>query len=533
MTTLRQWIEDSDRAGILRRVKKETDVRKVSSILNEDRTQPVLFEDLIGYEAYLIGQTISSPELVAFALGVEADPQSIGEEYGRRVSNLIEPVHVEEAPCQEVVSMGEEVDLTKLPIPLQHSLDGAPYVSSGIDVVKDPGTFVGPEGVLNLGMYRNMIYTKNLMGIDFVSPQRTNIMYKKLLEEGNPLEMATVIGVHPLAFMAAVAPRKDIEVMGALLDRPVELVKCKTLELNVPADAEIILETKLLPVGWTVPEGPYGEFTGYQSARKENPVVKVTAITHRKNPIYQTVTIGTKHHANSDTANIGLAQSLYKEPLINSLKSTGYDVRGIGSHMGFTIISMKKWFEGQARRLIYEYGSTRSHYPKFLIVVDDDIDVNDPSQIAWAITNACNPESDTIIKTCVPAKPLDPSNKMHHFNTVSSQMGFDATRPLPPYREKGEWIISTVPFEEEILEGREEATGGMALDALADDIFNTIREEPLWYLNILKRWEDYTYRSIMLAMSKLYAEGKILQDEEGKWEVLENPYKHPTYNILH
>lgn len=519
MTTLRKWIADADESEILRRVEEETDVRRVAAILDEDRKQPVLFENLIGYDCSLIGQTISCMELVAFALGVEPTKDAIREEYVRRVSNPLEPVYVESAPFQEVVEIGDDVDLTELPIPLQHSRDGGPYISAGVLVCRDPGTYIAAyEGEVNLGMYRHMLYTRNMMGIDFVSANRTNVFYKKLMEEGRSLEVAILIGLHPLAFMASVVPNRDIEMMGGLLKRPVELVQCKTVDLCVPSSAEIVIEGEIPPIGWSVPEGPFGEFTGYQSEVKENPVVKVKAITHRMNPIYQTVTIGTRDYLNTDTANIQLARSLQKDTLIGEMRRLGFDVRDINTVMGFTIVSMKKWFEGQARSLIYRFGSSRTHYPKFLIVVDDDIDVNDPGQIAWALTQRCRPDEDIIIKTGIPAKPLDPSNATHSYNTTSSRMGIDATTPLPPFAKRHEWKLSTVPFKEEIPPGRKTVRDGKSQTRLANQIFNTIKRETLWFHEVLRRWSEYEYRSILIAMTRLYEEKKILQNSLGQWE---------------
>ena len=475
----------------------------------------------------IVGDVVEVPPgyarnyLIPNHLGVEPTEEAIREEWWRRFSNPLDPVHIESAACQEVVRVGDEVDLTKLPIHLQHSLDGGAYISAGIQVTKDPGTYISEsEGELNLGCYRHMIYTRNLMGIDFVSPNRTNVFYKKLLAEGRPLEIAILIGLHPLNLMASVLPERDIQGMGGLQEEPVELVPCKTLDLHVPNNAEIVLEGEILPIGWTVPEGPYGEFTGYQSARKDNPVVRIKAVTHRRDPIFQTVTIGTRDHVNTDTANIWYAQRLQKAPIIGAMRRLGFDVRDINTHMGFTIVSMKKWFEGQARSLIYRFGSSRTHYPKFLIVVDEDIDVNDPAQVEWALTQACRPDEDVIIKTGIPAKPLDPSNAYHNYNAVSSRLGIDATRPLPPYAERYEWVLSTVPFEEEIPIGRKEAREGDSLKRLADEIHGAICGKSLWFYDILRRWEEYEYRSLMLVMTRLYEEKKILQNDIGQWEPL-------------
>ena len=524
MSDIRDWIRAADKAGLLRRVKEETDVRRVSAVLNEDRKRPVLFEKLAGYDSSLVGQTISCMESVAFALGVEPKWEAIQHEYARRIANPIEPVHVKSAACQEVFDIGSEVDLTKLPIPLQHSRDGGAYISAGVLVCRDSGTFAAAyPGEINMGFYRHMIYTRNQMGIDFVSANRTNVFYKKCMEEGKPLEVATVIGLHPLAMMAAIEPSRDIELMGALQGSPAELVHCKTIDLDVPANAEIVIEGELPPTGWTVQEGSYGEYLGYQSEVKGNPVFNVKAITHRKNPVFQTVTIGTKDHRVSDTANIYLAQGLHsKQVIIQEMRRRGFDVRDINEIMGVTVVSMKKWFEGQPRNLIFSWGSQgfpHTQYPKYMIVVDEDIDLNDPEMVGWALSTRSRPDEDIIMVTGITAKPLDPSNATHTYNTTSSRMGIDATKPLPPLAHSHEWQMSEIPFENEVNVpiGRKIAREGQPLEQLANDIFNAIRTKPLWFYEILRKFGEYEYRSVLLATCHLRSQNRITQDRTGKW----------------
>jgi 2,5-furandicarboxylate decarboxylase 1 len=524
LSDLRDWIGAADKSGLLRRIKEEADLRKVSAMLNEDRERPMLFEKLVGYDCSLIGQVISSIESVAFALGVNPNLDMIRREYARRIAKPIEPILVKSAPCQEVCDVGSEVDLTKLPIPLQHCHDGGAYISAGILMAKDPGTFAAAyPGEINLGFYRHMIYTKNQMGIDFVSPNRTVVFYKKCVEEGRPLEVATVIGVHPLAMMAAIERSRDLELMGALQEGPVELVHCKTIDLDVPAHAEIVIEGEMPPEGWTVQEGPYGEFVGYQSERKGNPVFNVKAITHRNNPIFQTATIGTKDYLASDTANIYLAQGLHsKEVIIQEMRRRGFDVRDIAETMGITVVSMKKWFEGQARNLILSWGSQgfpMDHFPKYMIVVDEDIDLNDPEDIGWALSWRSRPDEDAVMVTGISAKPLDPSNPIHTYNATSSRMGIDATKPLPPYSQPHEWQLSEIPFESEINTpiGRKIARERESLEKLANDIFATIEIRSLWFYDILQEFGEYEYRSVLLAMCHLYGQKRIAQDEAGRW----------------
>jgi 2,5-furandicarboxylate decarboxylase 1 len=311
--------------------------------------------------------------------------------------------------------------------------------------------------------------------------------------------------------------------MGALQGSPVELVRCKTINLDVPANAEIVIEGEMPPTGWAVQEGPYGEYLGYQSEIKGNPVFNVKAITHRRDPVFQTVTIGTKDHRDSDTANIYLAQGLHsKEAIIQEMRRRGFDVRDINEIMGVTIVSMKKWFEGQARNLIYTWGSQgfpHSHYPKYMIVVDEDVDLNDPETVGWALSTRSRPDEDIVMITGITAKPLDPSNATHTYNTTSSRMGIDATKPLSPFAQPHEWQISKIPFEDgpHVPIGRKIAREGQSLEQLANNILSTIEREPLWFYDVLRKFGEYEYRSVLLAMCHLYSQNRIARDNAGKW----------------
>jgi 3-polyprenyl-4-hydroxybenzoate decarboxylase len=203
------------------------------------------------------------------------------------------------------------------------------------------------------------------------------------------------------------------------------------------------------------------------------------------------------------------------------MRGRGFDVRAINEMMGFTVVSMKKWFEGQARNLILSWGSHKlphQHYPKYLLVVDEDIDVKDPAMVAWALSTRSRPDEDIIILPGLTAKPLDPSNVTHSFNTTSSRMGIDATKPLPPFAQPHEWKVSTIPYEGEMVPvGRKVSRQGNDLQLLADEVLNAVKKQPLLFYEILRRFSDYEYRSILLVMCKLREENKILQDNAGRW----------------
>ena len=231
-------------------------------------------------------------------------PAALLGEIQRRLRG--DPVVVEvgraEAPVQQVVLTGEEADLTALPVHLQHGADGGPYISSSMDYVVDTKT-----GWTNVGVRRLMLRGRREAGIDLIAPSDLRAIYLEKAARQEPLPVAYAVGSHPADFIAAVTatpPMDELEVIGALRGAPVPIVKCVTNDVWVPADAEYVLEGYLDPKGHTEPEGPYGEYVGYYGVVKRNPVFRVTAITHRKDALFQTATIGGRYLARTDTAQV-------------------------------------------------------------------------------------------------------------------------------------------------------------------------------------------------------------------------------------
>ncbi|MFQ6111376.1 MAG: UbiD family decarboxylase domain-containing protein, partial [Nitrospinota bacterium] len=277
---LRGLIERLEKAGEVARVRKEVDPRYISALVAKS-PKAMVFERVRGYEMAMVGGLITTRRRQALSLGVgEAE---VGLKFLHAMDNRIDPVIVKESPAQEVVHTGSQVDLTSLPIPLLHRKDGGPYITTGIVVAKDY------KGRRNAGMYRLMYRTPTETGIDLVSPSDLRFIYQRALEEGKALPVAVAMGCHPAEMFATsykAPPGEDeFSVAGGLRGEPVELVACKTVELEVPASAEVVLEGELLPVGWTVDEGGFGDFTGHQCTIRWNPIFRVKAIT-RNDPAY-------------------------------------------------------------------------------------------------------------------------------------------------------------------------------------------------------------------------------------------------------
>lgn len=339
-------------------------------------------------------------------LAFEATEENILEKFLHGLSHPIAPKIVESALCQEVVLTGNEIDITEFPIPTYSPKDGGPFLTAGITVSKDPIT-----GVPDIGHYR---YQLNAGKDHF--------------------EGAIVIGVDPvIAYACQVQVPDDTNdwfIAGGLRREAVELVKCKTVNLEVPATAEVVIEF-IVDFNNKAMEGPLGEFTGYYTPGSEKPIARITAITHRKNPYFQGLLTG-----KPVTENHILKQIPFEASFLNTMKKQFPTIEKVsippsGRVNFYTVISMKPRYVGEARHAILAAMSSNIR-PKWVVVVDPDIDVHDSTEVEWALSFRVQPASDVIIIDELPSGPVDPSAKGgdDHASKRMSAIGIDATRPF-------------------------------------------------------------------------------------------------------
>ena len=245
--TLKDWLDTLERHDLLSRITQETPVNQIAGIVDRNYRKATLFERVSGYGMPLVANTFSNREMIKLAL--DTDEEHLFDELDARMRRLIAPVEVTQAPCQEVIVRDAEVNLADLPLYLQHEFDGAPFISAGVVVAKDP-----ERGVINLGIYRLMYRGRNETGIDITGPTKLKHYYQLAYERGEPLEVAVVIGLPTLDIMAALASSPldidEYDVLGGFRGEPAELIQCKTVDLRVPANAEIVLEGVIGPQGW-------------------------------------------------------------------------------------------------------------------------------------------------------------------------------------------------------------------------------------------------------------------------------------------
>ncbi len=432
--SFRDFLGALEGAKELARIKKPVDVRDLSALLGQS-SRAVLFENVKEYPNWHIaGALVSSRKRLALAMGCEENDVAVRFEQG--LERLIEPVMVKEAPCQEVVLQGKDVDLTAIPYPLMHVYDGGPYLSGTLVVSKDP------QYGRNLGSYRLMYRTPTETSIDLVSPSDMRRYYQRQLDKGEPLEIAVAMGVHPFEMLAASykAPinQDEYAIAGGLHGAPVPLVKCKTVDLEVPADAELVLEGELLPIGWTADEGPFGEFSQISGDVKWNPIFRVKCITHRRNPIFYLLQMPWE--------NDWLAAPVIEAAGLQALRIASVEPVAIRAPIGgccyWTLIASIKKRPGEGKNALLALLSVAE--VKLAIVTDDDIDIFDPDMLDWAMTFRVQADHDVLIIPGARGKHIDPSVRAWSLGKgglpTTAKLGIDATIPEGVPKEQYERI---------------------------------------------------------------------------------------------
>lgn len=382
-----------------------------------------LFSNVKGYDLRVAGGLFCTPSKAVHALQATDHRESL-ERFIHALQNPIDPVLVQKGPCKEVVLTGEQVDLTHLPIPRYSEQDPGRFITVGVEITKDVET-----GNRNAGIYRMQLYGAKEMGLAASPYSDWHAIFARAEAAGRPLELAVAIGVDPLIQLATQARVPfgvdELAIAGGLHGEPVQLVKCETVDLEVPATAEIVLEGSLSP-GERREEGPFGEMTGYLGPGGSEPVFRCTAVTMRRDAIFQAGLTGipvTENHvmkALPMEANLSMAlQQIYPD-------ITGAHYAPEGGAEFLVFIGLKQRYVNQAKNVILSALGSVAH-PKVVVVVDDDIDIYNPTQVWWAVLTRAQPADDVLIVPKAAGGQLDPSAPSKF---GSSLMGIDATRPF-------------------------------------------------------------------------------------------------------
>jgi 2,5-furandicarboxylate decarboxylase 1 len=426
-----------DLRGFMRLLEEEGELRRVSRPVSTkfeiaagirgmgDRGGPaLLFENVAGHDMPVVGGLFSTRRRALLALGVD-DHAEGNQRFLDGLHHPIAPVVTgAPAPCQEVVLSGDQVDLDALPLPVYSEKDGGAYVTVGLTISNDP-----VDGRRNASVYREMRVDSRHLAVMSHAFQGLGTQIARAAELDVPLDVAIANGVHPVLLYASQAKVPhgvdELGIAGGILGRPVETVRCRTVDLEVPADSEIVIEGRILP-GERALEGPFGEFSGYYGPAEHNPVIEVTAITHRADPVFLAGLTGVP-----TTDNHVLKVFAYESKLLENLRAAFPEVTAVcfpdwGGVQYAAVVALRQRYKGQARHLILTALGDAARV-KWVIVVDDDIDVFDTEQINWAIITRSQPAEDLVVIPRVAGGPLDPSAPEKE---VISVWGLDATRPF-------------------------------------------------------------------------------------------------------
>ena len=328
--------------------------------------------------------------------------------------------------CQEVVWRGDEVDLRKLPIITCWPDDGGPYITLPMVISKDPA-----RGIRNVGMYRVQYLTKNTLAMHWQRHKTGAAHMAEMVARGEKMPVCIAIGGDPASMYSASAPLPpnidEFIFAGFLRRAPVALTKALTCDLEVPADAEFVIEGYIDPAEALVVEGPFGDHTGYYSEADLYPRVHVTAITMRKNPIYATTIVG---RPPMEDYYLGHATERIFLPLLKLTvpEIVDYHMPAEGIFHNLVFVSIDKKYPGQAYKVMNAlWGQGLMSLAKVLVVVDKHVNVQDPQEAWWIALNNIDPERDTRF-TMGPVDVLDHASRAF---TYGSKMGIDATRKLP------------------------------------------------------------------------------------------------------
>jgi UbiD family decarboxylase len=371
---------------------------------------------------------VASRAALAFALGV--GESALAAEYARRIKEPVKPVVVPDPPFRERVLTGEAVDLGRLPIPLYFPGDAGRYLTAGMLVARDPETGVETEGY-----HRFQVKGRDRMGVSLHSRRRMFEYQRRAEARGESLPCAVVLGLHPLVSMGSLAyPPPDVgkfEVVGGLFGEPLEIAPCATVDLHVPAAAEIVIEGEILP-GVREPEGPFGEFTGYFSRRSTEHVFVARAISMRHRPWFQSIGSG---RAGDHITTLGLVREAEIRNAVARVvpNVTAVHVPLSGTSSFTAYVAIKQSRPGEAKHVIPIVLGV-DHYLKLVVVVDDDIDVFDESDVLWAMATRMQADRDLLVIGGSLGAMLDPSADDRG---ITAKLGIDATRPFgAPFAEK-------------------------------------------------------------------------------------------------
>lgn len=413
--------------NVRREVNPNRELSAVVKLLEKRGNPVVVFHRVAGSMLPVICGVHSTRERIALALETSAD--RVVEDFLRLDPQAIPPISVADAPVKEVIKTGDEVDLRELPIVTHASKDAGPYIGIGVGVARDP-----ESGSTNVGIYRLMLTGPQTLTCHINRFHHLAEIIRRADETGKTVDFAVVIGHHPAVQLGSqmknALSADSYSLIGGLLRQPLALARAETIDLEIPAYAEIVLECEIRP-GEFAADGPYGEFTYYYGSDKAANVVHVKAITRRRNPLYMDI-----HNVHSEHRSLWIcpmreANVLAKvREILPRARAVHIPDSGAGLH---AYVSIEKIREGDGKNAIFA-ALAADHILKHVVVVDADVDPFDEAEVLWAIATRFQGDRDLFVLPGSHCTALDPSSysltDRHATTGLTTKLGLDATTPV-------------------------------------------------------------------------------------------------------
>jgi 4-hydroxy-3-polyprenylbenzoate decarboxylase len=442
---LRDWLDRVEAAGELKRIAAPVDTEEELSAVTymaarDERAPALLFEAVGGNGGAKVLTNMLGASRVRYALATGLDPAEPLRDLILKTRDIISRrlppmmVRPEDAPVNEIVQTGADIDLTALPVPKFWPRDGGRYLGTGdITFTRAPDT-----GRINVGVYRQMLHSKNRVGL-YCSPGKHGRLDREAWwREGKPCEVVAAYGIDPVLFMVGAQSfgiaQSELDVAGGIMGRPVELTAGVAGSLPIPARAEIVIEGLLHP-GDTEMEGPLGEFTGYYgNTRSPQPVIEVKALHMRRAPIITAALM-----ADYPSCEIGAYYAIMRSArVLDDLETIGVPgIAGVYAHpaaasgWGMLVVSIKQQYAGHVAQVLALAAQcpAAAYFTKWIVAVDDDVDPTDLNQVLFALSTRCNPIDDIDIQRKTWSTGLDPSQVVPEKRPYGSKALIDACKP--------------------------------------------------------------------------------------------------------
>ncbi len=428
---MRLWIDQLEQAGALARISKSVDPRtQMGTLLWQARDRALLFESLTGFPGWrCLGQAPGNVELAPLAF--QCHRNEMVPEFVRRASQLGTTRMVKSGPVKERVMEGDEVDISKMPIHQAGKRDGGPFIASGLMIAKNPNT-----GKRNMSFHRLQLKGPRKTGV-LLYPRHNWLNFQQYEKNDKPMPVAIVVGHHPMYYFAAATTTEygidELEIASALLQEEVELVKCETVDIEVPAYAEIVIEGEILP-NVREEEGPFSEFQDYYLAGSgKNPVFQINAVTMRHDAIFKNIQNG------AEVEGCVYHKVPMSAQILRRIRTVGgfADVKNVLVLPGIfgVVIQMNPRYYGEVKNVLMAALSGEYQHPKVVIAVDEDVDIFNYADLLWAISTRVNPEEDIVVVPGSKVHAMDPSCGQvgtpgaPGWHRVGGKLMIDATKP--------------------------------------------------------------------------------------------------------